>query len=127
MKDYPYVLVIIIVGIFMLIIGSFYYNQNFVTDSVLQGITETVRTSAISNADNSSRIQDGELFISKDDFEADFKKRIESNKNVNISQDATYEFEYLDNDNGSTKAIRTIIHDGDNTYQATCKLSVAEK
>ncbi|EJQ72431.1 hypothetical protein [Bacillus toyonensis] len=125
MKDYPFVMVLLIVGLFFTVISGYYYKQNFSTDSVIQGVTETVRSSAIANADNSSRIQSGELFVSKPGFEEDFKKRINSNKLVKIKKDAKYEFKYLDNKNGSTKAIRVIIHDGDNTYQATCKVSIA--
>lgn len=44
---------------------------------------------------------------------------------MKISNDAKYEFKYLDNKNGSTKAIRAIIQDGDQTYQATYKVSIA--
>ncbi|PGE16400.1 hypothetical protein COM64_20720 [Bacillus toyonensis] len=116
---------IIVLGIFLVSIGGYYYRENFATDSVTQGVTETVRASVISNADNSSRVQSGELFIVKSDFEKDFKNRIESNKLVKISNDAKYEFKYLDNKNGSTKAIRAIIQDGDQTYQATYKVSIA--
>jgi hypothetical protein len=115
----------LIIGLFMVVISGYYYKQNFTTDSVMQGITETIRASVAANADNSSRIQSGELFVSKQGFEEDFKKRINSNKLVKIKKDAKYEFKYLDNKNGSTKAIRVIIHDGDNTYQATCKVNVA--
>ncbi len=118
-------MVVLIIGLFLTVISGYYYKQNFSTDSVIQGVTETVRSSAIANTDNSSRIQRGELFISKPGFEEDFKKRIESNKLVKISKDAKYEFKYLDNKNGSTKAIRVIIKDGDNTYQATCKVNIA--
>ncbi|HDR7320795.1 hypothetical protein [Bacillus toyonensis] len=125
MKEYPFILVIIVLGIFLVSIGGYYYRENFATDSVTQGVTETVRASVISNADNSSRVQSGELFIVKSDFEKDFKKRIESNKLVKISNDSKYEFKYLDNKNGSTKAIRAIIQDGDQTYQATYKVSIA--
>ncbi|MGH0488209.1 hypothetical protein ACQVPJ_28200 [Bacillus mycoides] len=125
MKDYPFVLLMLIIGLFMVVISGYYYKQNFTTDSVMQGITETIRASVAANADNSSRIQSGELFVSKQGFEEDFKKRINSNKLVKIKKDAKYEFKYLDNKNGSTKAIRVIIHDGDNTYQATCKVNVA--
>ncbi|HDX9596015.1 hypothetical protein [Bacillus cereus] len=116
---------IIVIGLFLVSIGGYYYRENFATDSVTQGVTETVRVSVISNADNSSRVQNGELFIVKSDFEKDFKKRIESNKLVKISSGATYEFKYLDNKNGSTKAIRAIIHDGDQMYQVTYKVSIA--
>ncbi|PET15106.1 hypothetical protein CN513_20510 [Bacillus cereus] len=125
MKEHPFILMIIVFGLFLVSIGGYYYRENFATDSVVQGITETVRASAVSNMDNSSRIQSGELFLSKDDFERDFKKRIESNKLVKISSDAKYEFKYRDNKNGSIKAIRTIIQDGENTYQATYKVSIA--
>ncbi|MDA2150766.1 hypothetical protein PDN20_19080 [Bacillus cereus] len=125
MKEHPFILMIIVFGLFLVSIGGYYYRENFATDSVVQGITETVRASAVSNMDNSSRIQSGELFLSKDDFEKDFKKRIESNKLVKISGNAKYEFKYLDKKNGSIKAIRTIIQDGENTYQATYKVSIA--
>ncbi|HFJ9306650.1 TPA: hypothetical protein ACGW6R_004191 [Bacillus cereus] len=125
MKEHPFILMIIVLGLFLVSIGGYYYRENFATDSVIQGITETVRASAISNMDNSSRIQSGELYLSKSDFEKDFKKRIESNKLVKISGNAKYEFKYLDNKNGSVKAIRTIIQDGENTYQATYKVSIA--
>ncbi|EJR55463.1 hypothetical protein IK3_05668 [Bacillus toyonensis] len=125
LKEHPFILMIIVLGIFLVSIGGYYYRENFATDSVTQGVTETVRASVISNADNSSRVQSGELFIVKSDFEKDFKNRIESNKLVKISNDAKYEFKYLDNKNGSTKAIRAIIQDGDQTYQATYKVSIA--
>lgn len=116
---------ILIFGLFMTVIGGYYYKQNFSTDSVIQGMTETVRSSAIANADNSSRVQSGELFITKSGFEEDFKKRITSNNLVKFNKDAKYEFKYLDNKNGSTKAIRVIVKDGNNTYQATCKVNIA--
>ncbi|PFU35429.1 hypothetical protein COK88_31795, partial [Bacillus cereus] len=109
MKEHPFILVIIVLGLFLVYLGGYYYQENFTTDSVIQGITETVRASAVSNMDNSSRIQTGELYLSKDDFEKDFKKRIVSNKLVKISNDAKYRFAYLDNKNGSVKAIKTII------------------
>ncbi|MEB9506457.1 hypothetical protein P4J13_21215 [Bacillus anthracis] len=125
MKDYPFVMMVLIFGLFMTVIGGYYYKQNFSTDSVIQGMTETVRSSAIANADNSSRVQSGELFITKSGFEEDFKKRITSNNLVKVNKDAKYEFKYLDNKNGSTKAIRVIIQDGNNTYQATCKVNIA--
>ncbi|EOO43554.1 hypothetical protein ICK_06852 [Bacillus cereus BAG1X2-2] len=125
LKEHPFILMIIVLGLFLVSIGGYYYRENFATDSVTQGVTETVRASVISNADNSSRVQSGELFIVKSDFEKDFKKRIESNKLVKIGNNAKYEFKYLDNKNGSTKAIRAIIQDGDQTYQATYKVSIA--
>lgn len=126
LRDYPFVIWLMFFGIFLVVISGIYYQKTFKQDSVVLGLTETVRTSAITNADNSSRVQVGELFIDKTKFEADFKKKIAANKNVKISEDADYEFEYLDNDNGATKAIRVLIKDNKAIYQATAKVNIAK-
>ncbi|TRZ39368.1 hypothetical protein CEQ21_07345 (plasmid) [Niallia circulans] len=126
LRDIPYTLWLMIAGIILIVVTGMYYQTNYKQDSVVMGLTETVRTSAINNADNSSRINPGELYISKDGFEEDFKKRMAANKNVKISETATYEFKYLDNENGATKAIKVLIKDDVNTYQATAKVSVSE-
>ena len=126
LRDIPYTLWLMVAGIILIVVTGMYYQTNYTQDSVVMGLTETVRTSAINNADNSSRINPGELYISKDGFEEDFKKRMAANKNVKISETATYEFKYLDNENGATKAIKVLIKDEANTYQATAKVSVSE-
>lgn len=126
LRDIPFMIWIMFVGIFLIVVTGMYYQNNYKQDSVVMGLTETVRTSAINNADNSSRINPGELYISKDGFEQDFRKKMSANKNVKLSNAAKYEFKYLDNENGATKAIRVLIKDGDTIYQATAKVSVSE-
>ncbi|WMX58822.1 hypothetical protein [Peribacillus sp. R9-11] len=125
MRDFPYIIGLMFLGIFLVIITGIYYQKTYKQDSVVLGLTETVRTSAINNADNSSRLREGELFIEKEKFEKDFKQKITSNKNVKLSNEVTFEFEYLDNENGATKAIRVLIKDNGVTYQATAKVSIA--
>ncbi|MBT2604955.1 hypothetical protein J7E55_18330 [Bacillus sp. ISL-53] len=125
MRDFPYIIGLMFLGIFLIIISGIYYQGTYKQDSVILGLTETVRTSAINNADNSSRLREGELFIDKEKFEKDFKQKIVSNKNVNLSDEVTFEFEYLENENGATKAIRVLIKDKGSTYQATAKVSIA--
>lgn len=126
LRDFPYVILFFFLGIILIIISGIYYQSNYKQDSIVLGLTETIRSSAISNANNSSRLQKGELFITKGDFEEDFKKRIATNSNVKVSKDAIYKFEYLDNENGATKAIRVQIKDGDLTYQATAKVIISD-
>ncbi|WP_437834465.1 hypothetical protein ACQRXC_29430 (plasmid) [Niallia taxi] len=126
LRDIPFTLWLMVAGILLIVVTGMYYQTNYKQDSVVLGLTETVRTTAINNADNSSRINPGELFISKNGFESDFKKRMTANKNVKISENATYEFKYLENENGATKAIKVLIKDGATTYQATTKVTVSE-
>lgn len=99
--------------------------MNYKQDAIVLGLTETVRSSAIASADNSSRLREGELYILQTDFEETFTKNIQNNRNVKFSDGATYKFEYLKNENGSTKAIRVVITDGEKSYQATTKINIA--
>ncbi|MGW9001746.1 hypothetical protein [Streptomyces koyangensis] len=107
-------------------IAGIYYQKTYKQDSVLLGLTETVRASAINSADNSSRVKEGELHIDKEKFEKLFKEKIVANKNVKITNNAKYEFKYLDNKDGATKGIRVQIKDNEASYQATAKVSIAE-
>lgn len=125
LRDFPYIIGLMFLGIFLIIISGIYYQGTYKQDSVILGLTETVRTSAINNADNSSRLREGELFIDKEKFEKDFKQKVISNKNVNLSDEVTFVFEYLENENGASKAIRVLIKDKGSTYQATAKVSIA--
>lgn len=126
LRDMPSIIWLAFIGIFLIVVTGIYYQSTFKQDAVILGLTETVRTSAIASVDNSSRLNPGELFIIQADFEDKFTNSIESNKNVKISENATYKFEYLKNVNGATKAIRVVIQDGAKTYQATAKVNIAD-
>lgn len=92
----------------------------------MQGMTESIRTTAIENIDNGSRIEPGKIHLMKDDFEEDFKKTVKKSFNTQISEEATFQFEYLKDTNGSIKAIRVIVTDGERSYQATTKVNISE-
>lgn len=126
LRDFPYIIWLMFLGIIIILLSGFYYKSSYKQDSVVFGLNETVRTCAIANADNSSRLQNGQLFIIKEDFENDFKEKIKSNYNVKITEDAAYTFEYLDDENGASMAIRVIIKDGNTIYQSTAKINLAE-
>ncbi|KIO69706.1 hypothetical protein B4065_1372 [Caldibacillus thermoamylovorans] len=125
MRDYPAMIGLSFLGIFLIVFISIFYRTSYTQNSIIMAMTETVRAAAIANADNSSRLYEGELFIDKDSFEKDFKNRFSNNRNVKISSDAEYHFKYLQNDSGSIKAIRVLIKD-DETYQATCRVDISD-
>lgn len=126
MRDYPYLIGFMFLGIFIIIILGIYYQKTYKQDSVVLGIVETIRSCAINNADNSSRVEEGEFFLEKDQFEKDFKQKIVLNDNVKLDDNASYEFKYLTSQDGSIKAIRVLIKDDGQTYQATAKVNIAE-
>lgn len=127
LKDYASSIGIMVIGIFLIVFIGLFYRLGYTQDANVLGLTETVRTAAISNADYSSRVEKGQLFILKDKFENDFKNRISTNNNVKLSENADYNFEYLDNVNGSTKAIRvSIVEAGEKIYQATYKVDISD-
>jgi len=123
-RDYPFMIGLTFFGILLMIFISIFYHSSYRQDSIVLGMTETIRTSAIANVDNVSRINEGELFLDIEKFEKDFMNRISKNKNINL-KDPKYKFEYLKNDNGSIKAIRVVIQDEDTRYQATCKVDIS--
>lgn len=126
LRDYPWIVGLMFVGIILIVFTGIYYQMNYKQDSLSLTLTETIRVSAIANADHSSRLKKGELFINKESFEENFKNRMKENRNVNLDDNASYKFEYLDNENGSTKAIRVILRNNDVDYQATAIVDIAE-
>lgn len=126
LRDIPYVMATFILAIFLMLGIGYYYQTSIKQDSVILAMNETVRTSAIASADNKSRVNEGELFIVKEDFEEKVIEKLQIENNVAFSEDVTYRFEYLENENGSTKAVRMIIEDGDTVYQSTAKVDIAE-
>jgi len=126
LRDIPYVVTTFVLAIFLMLGIGYYYQTSIKQDSVILTMNETVRTLAIASADNKSRVNEGELFIVKEDFEEKVIEKLQIENNVAFSENVTYRFEYLDNENGSTKAVRIIIEDGDTTYQSTAKVDIAE-
>ena len=126
LKDYSSSIGIMLLGIALIVVIGTYYRIGYLQDATTLGLTETVRAAAIDNADYSSRLEPGNLFILKNQFESDFEDRIYTNNNVKISEGAEYTFEYLDNDNGSTKAIKVSIIDGEKEYSATYIVNIAD-
>lgn len=125
LRDIPYAIATLITMILLMIGLGYYYQTSIKQDSITLNLNETVRSSVIANVDYKSRVNEGELFIVKENFEETVKSKINSGS-VKLSEKANYRFEYLDNDNGSTKAVRVIIENGDSVYQSTAKIDISQ-
>lgn len=126
LRDLPQLMVILIGSLMTVLFLGFFYSSSTIQDSTVLDMNESVRTMAISNANLRSRTKSGELFIVKSDFEEDVIERLDSGNNA-LSEDDDYEFEYLDNENGSTKAIRLKVeNDKGKHFQTTVVIDIAE-
>lgn len=126
LRDIPYLIAMIFIAIFVISFTGYYYQNGYTQDTTVLSMNETLRASVISNVDNSSRISEGELYISVEDFEKDFKEKVVKNNNIKTQTEATFIFEYLYNENKSIKAIRVKVKQGDREYQATTKIDISE-
>lgn len=127
LRDIPAAAMILFIMIIFTILTSFYYKNIQRDGSVTLGITETVRSAAIANVDNSSRLNNGELFINQQKFEEKFKEDIVRNQNIKLKGPTRYTFSYLKKNNGAMKAIRIKILDEDRIYQATSRIDISPK
>lgn len=81
-----------------------------------------IRVSAISNADHSSRAHEDEFYLMKDDFEEEVLARL-SESGVEKSGST---FDYLENQNGSIKAVRLLLETEGREYQTTAVVDIVE-
>lgn len=125
MRDVPTMMGLSLFG-FLFVALIFHYGSNqYSQDSTVKTMQETIRVTAISNRDDSARINKGSFVLNKEDFEKDFIQKYKSGKNVNV-EPTDFKFDYLDNPNGGIKAIKVKVVSGRIEYQATSILDVAE-
>lgn len=125
LRDMPKIILLMFVGFFMVLVVAYYSLNGYTQDSSVKSIQETLRTTAISNRDDSVRVEKGRFVLMKDEFEKDFKEKF--NKGKNLKNDTTdYDFDYLTDGKDGVKAIKVKVVSGKQTYQATCVLNVAE-
>lgn len=80
---------------------------------------ESARAASIENVDKSLRVSNGEVILSTDNFEKDFKRLFAKNTNI-VLKDPSYTFDYLkEKDSDSLKAVRVKIKNDGVSYQAT--------
>lgn len=134
LRDSAVVMVTVMLGITLIIIITNYFLGDYKQNTVVQGITETVRVAAYENTDDSSRVERGELYVVRDEFEESFKEKIEGNNVVGESGvigkegDIEYKFEYLPvSEDEPLKGIRVKMDDGEQEYQATVQVDISQE
>jgi uncharacterized lipoprotein YmbA len=111
---------LIIAGLVVFVLG------NYQTDVESLSLTETLRTTALANRDDSARVSQGDFYLDKENFEKEFEQTIKRQASYQNSK-LTITFDYLISANGQgIKAIRVSVFDGRKTDQATCILSTPE-
>lgn len=124
LRDFPKIMLLMLMGTLVVLMIVYYGQNQYKQDSTIQTLQETLRTTAITNRDDSSRVTKGTFYIDRGQFEQDFKEKYARIKNTQ-SEASDYNFEYLENPIGGIKAIKVKVKIGGQRYQATCILDVA--
>lgn len=125
LRDIPKLVMLIFIGMFLIFTIGNYAIKGYTQDSTVKAMTETLRTTAIANRDNSARVERGQFRINKSKFQSDFTKKFSISKNIK-KEDSNFNFDYLDDGKGGIKAIKAKVTSGNQNYQATCILDVAK-
>lgn len=111
-------------GLFLVVFIFYYSSQNYINNTNVKSMQDALRTTALSNRDDSARVNRGTFILKKGNFQKDFKKVFDENHSLTNPK---YTFDYLDDGNGGIKAIKVKVSDDNNKkYQATCILDVAD-
>jgi energy-coupling factor transporter transmembrane protein EcfT len=126
MTHYWRQITVMIVGALFMILIAWFFIGNAKKDTEAFNITEALRTAAISNKDDSARIQPGTFYLDQANFEKEFEQTIKkqpfyAKKTVKVT------FNYLkEADNKGIKGIRAYVESDGSIDEATCILSTPE-
>lgn len=127
LRDLPELLIGLITTAFIIIILMFYYSTSIQQDRTVQLMNEVIRTSAISNIDHSSRVKEGQVYISKPEFENEVVGQLLNNDGNLFSDEMEHNFEYLENEEGAIKSIRLNLKNDGKEYQSTIVVDIADE
>lgn len=127
MRELPWSFSLVIAAMAIIVSLGLYMRVDTSSDTNIQAMVETVRSTAISNVNYKSRVQPGEVYIQKDSFESDFKRIISNSGTANFSSEVSFDFDYLDNNSGSTRAIRVVASDNGKEYGATVIVDISDQ
>lgn len=124
-RDFPQVILAVFLLLFVTLIILHYDSSSAIQEETVRTMNSMVRTHALSNADHSSRVQEGSFSINKENFEKEVIDELKGS-NINLlSEDYETTFNYLE-DEGNLKAIRLILHTHNREYQSTAVVNLVE-
>ncbi|PTY92328.1 hypothetical protein [Heyndrickxia sporothermodurans] len=119
MKDFPFMILILFFGLYLVLFTCHYKVEEFRYNSLILSITETAKIAGFQSLDNSVRAETGTVEITSENFEMSFEKKFRDTVNVKL-ENPRYSYDYLRADDGTIMAIRVVVTDErDNQYQAT--------
>lgn len=125
-RDLPEIIRVVIVGVVMILVMFFFMGSSIQRDETIYTMNQVVRASAISNVDHASRIEKGQLFITKSDFEKDVVDQLNHSNGELFDSDTIYNFDYLEDENNAVKAVRLNVNTNGNDYQSTVIVNIAD-
>lgn len=126
MTHYWRQITVMIVGALFMILIAWFFIGNAKKDTEAFNITEALRTAAISNKDDSARIQPGAFYLDQANFEKEFEQTIKK-QSFYAKKTVKVTFNYLkEADNKGIKGIRAYVESDGSIDEATCILSTPE-
>lgn len=126
LKDFPFILFIVFFGLYLILFTCHYKVEEFRYNSLVLSIVETAKAASFESLNNSVIVHPGTAKITIENFETSFEKKFLENVNVKL-ENPHYDYSYLLEADGTTKAIRIIVTDENNTkYQGTYIADIAD-
>ncbi|MFS0882747.1 hypothetical protein [Metabacillus niabensis] len=119
MRDFPYVICMLFIGMWLILFVSNYKTEEIRHNAILATMNESVRIASVNSLDNSLRVETGRVEVAEKQFENSFECFFEKNSNFKI-ENPKFSYSYLKSEDGEIKAVRVKVKDERNTnYQTT--------
>lgn len=125
MRHFPKVAILLVV-IFIVVATVFtYLFQSYRFNEINKTMKEATKVAIAQSLDHSTRVSEGKVTITKEQFESLFKDEFKKvNINMNVKQ---YKFDYLETEDAHLKAVKVgIVDDEDTHYQVTFASDISD-
>lgn len=121
----PKILLIMFVGFTFLAGVTVYSLVNYQQDATVVTANETLRSAALANRDYSARVNQGQFKLQQENFESEFIRLFNENRNVagQGNEEPSFTFDYLEDGEGGILGIQVTISIDGTDFQATVILS----
>jgi hypothetical protein len=127
LKDLPKILILIAISSVLMLTIFHFATRGFHQDSIVQTLSETLRSTAIANRDDSARVNRGQFRLQTENFETEFIHNFKTNSNVVFeASEAEFIFDYLHDGEGGVQAIQVQLIKNEKIFQATVVVDVAD-
>ncbi|MGP9043221.1 hypothetical protein [Cytobacillus kochii] len=127
MKGFISTMLIMWLGFYLSLSIVFMYTEHFKRESIVMTMIESAKIASITNMDDSSRVKENHVEITKDTFETTFEKLFYKNLNLNIDI-SNISYQYLSDSEEKIKAVKVTVTDSTGTdFQTVLKENTTYK